>query len=189
MDRTLAALTAILAMASLVGQYLDLPKGGSLWLMLAFFTVLTNAVLAATSLARALGVRIGPRWALTLTASILIVAAIYHLILARLWAPQGLAWWADQGLHSAVPLVWTAWWLAFADKRLRPADVFPSLVWPVLYCLYALVRGSMTGFWPYPFLDGAHLSAAQIAWNILGLTVIFAAVSGLLIRLGQRLSR
>ena len=106
--------------------------------------------------------------------SILMVGVIYHLILARLWASQGLAYWADQGLHTAVPLATLGWWLAFAPKDIRLRDLPFWLIWPLAYSLYSLIRGAVTGFWPYPFFDLPALGPLRLCVNIAGLVLAFS---------------
>lgn len=144
-----------------------------LWLMAAFFTILTNLILAGAMLAVAKGWKISGSQAAGLLLSILVVGLIYHLILADLWAPAGMAWWADQGLHSGTPIAMLLWWLAFADKDIHPRDVPKWLIWPVLYASYALIRGAVTGFWPYPFLDADKLGLPHLTLNMAVLVGVF----------------
>jgi hypothetical protein len=176
--RRLSALAiGFLALWALRTQFdtldMGLATGQKLWLMAGFFTILTNLGVAAAMLAVAKGWKISGSQAAGLVLSILVVALIYHLILADLWAPQGLAWWADQGLHSGVPLAMLVWWLTFADMRISPRDVPKWLVWPLAYAGYALIRGAATGFWPYPFLDAATLGLPRLALNITVLVALF----------------
>lgn len=170
-----------------------LPGAGAvpevLWRMAGFFTILTNLALAAHMAAVAMGWRIGASRAAGLLLSILMVGIVYHLILARLWSPQGLAWWADQGLHTATPLGMALWWAIFAPKGLGWRDLPHWLAWPLAYCAYALVRGAATGFWPYPFLNADVLGWTAVAVNVLGMLVAFAALGALILRVAGRLGR
>lgn len=153
-----------------------LPAGQKLWLMAGFFTILTNLGAAGMMLAVAKGWKISGSQAAGLVLSITVVGLVYHLILADLWAPEGLAWWADQGLHTGVPLAVLVWWLTFADMRISPRDVPKWLVWPLAYAGYALIRGAVTGFWPYPFLDADALGVAKLALNIAVLVAVFGVL-------------
>ena len=102
--RLTAFALAILGLASLRAQFDALPNipdaAQRIWAMVAFFTILTNALLTAHLLA------ITNRWQISavrgasLLLSIVMVGLIYHGLLSDLWAPTGLGWWADQGLHS-----------------------------------------------------------------------------------------
>ncbi|GHD98593.1 hypothetical protein U879_12390 [Defluviimonas sp. 20V17] len=196
MHRFLPAVIAVLALAALVAQFLvssDLMgspgSGAVLWRMAGYFTILTNLLVLITfALAAVDDRRIGAGWSGGLTLWILVVGAVYHAVLAALWQPKGLAWWADQGLHTAVPVLVLLWWLWLADKRgLRPRHATLWLIWPLVYCAYALTRGAFSGFYPYPFLDVARLGPAMVALNVAGLIVAFALGGLALVALARRL--
>lgn len=182
MRQFIAALITVIALLSLVAQYLvsetlmGLPGWSAvLWRMAGYFTVLTNVLVAATFLK----ISLLPRrtkavWNAGLTLWICAVGAVYHVILADIWQPEGLAWWADQGLHTVVPILVLIWWLTLDDKaELRSQHALLWLIWPLLYCVYALIRGGATGFYPYPFVDVATLGIGQVVTNIAGLVLAF----------------
>ncbi|MFN3971589.1 MAG: Pr6Pr family membrane protein [Gemmobacter sp.] len=148
----------------------------TLWLMAGYFTILTNLLLAGHMAAVAMGWRIGASRAAGMLLSILVVGIVYHAVLAGLWAPQGMAWWADQGLHSAAPLGMLVWWWVFAPKGVGWRDLPTWLVWPLAYCGYALLRGALTGFWPYPFLDAGVLGWPVVAAHVAGMVAGFAVL-------------
>ena len=179
--RLCALIIAALSLAALGAQYNVLPYADGamtvaqrLWTLAGYFTVLTNALIAGHMLAIAIGWQISPSRAAGLVVSICLVGIVYHFVLAQLWNPVGLAWWANQGLHTAVPAATLAWWLAFAPKRVTLHNLPTWLIWPLIYCVYALTRGGLTGFWAYPFLDVDQLGGRQVAANIAGLIVAFA---------------
>ncbi len=191
-SRAFAAAVSILSIGALLLQYrvaLDAPlrpPGIPVWWWLGgYFTILTNLGVAVILARVALGGRITARLAAGLVLSILVVGIVYHLILARLWAPQGLAWWADQGLHTADPVLAFLWWLAFADKRLSLSDLPWWLAWPGTYAVYALTRGALTGFWPYPFLDADALGWTLTSVNVAAMVLAFAAMGLLLLGIAR----
>lgn len=93
---------------------------------------------------------------------------VYHLILTQFGTPVGLAWWADQALHTATPLATLLWWIAYAPKWPMPwRNAVLSLSWPLIYVIYALIRGAFTGIYPYPFIDLNALSYGQLLKNTL----------------------
>lgn len=154
--------------------------GTTLWRMAGYFTVLTNLLVALHFSAVAGGWRVPGRRVAGMVLWIGLVGAVYHAVLARLWAPQGLAWWADQGLHTVVPVLAGLWWLAFCPRwQPRAADVAGWVLWPMVYAGYAVVRGTLTGFWPYPFLDPGLHGALGVALNIAGLALAFALAGAL----------
>lgn len=180
--RLTALFIAIVAIAALLAQGTvtsRLPHIAQLteviWVMAAFFTVLVNLAVAISFARVAWSGRMGTAgWNGGLLLWIGTVGLIYHTVLAGIWAPQGLAWWADQGLHTAAPLLTLIWWLAFAPKS--PLNLWHPWRWaavPLLYCAYALVRGQLTGIYAYPFIDVTAVGATRAAMNIAGLTLGF----------------
>jgi hypothetical protein len=109
------------------------------------------------------------------TLAIIGVGVLYHALLARLFSHTGLAWWVDQGLHTAVPLAVALWWLTFLRQG-WPALLPVWLAWPTVYVAYALGRGALTGFWPYPFLDADKLGWPAVLLVLPGLFAAFAAL-------------
>ncbi len=181
--RSLAAVVAFTALGALVLQFRvaegapTRPAGTTVWWWLAgYFTILTNLGVAVLMGVVAFGYRLSARVQGGLVLSIVMVATVYHALLARLWVPQGLAWWADQGLHTAVPLLVLGWWLGFGDRRVTLGDLPAWLLWPAVYAGYALIRGRLTGFWPYPFLDAGALGWTRVALNTGGMVLAFAAL-------------
>ncbi|MAM63646.1 Pr6Pr family membrane protein [Maritimibacter sp. UBA3975] len=174
---TLIALATFAALAMQVVVTYRLTGGAlsTVWVILGYFTVLTNLLVFATFARMALAGRmLSASWLGGLTLWIAIVGVVYHTLLANIWEPQGLALWADQGLHTLTPLLTLAFWVAFAPKAaLTWMDAVRWLSWPLIYTIYALIRGMFTGRYPYPFIDLTVLSPGQVAVNSVGLSVAF----------------
>ena len=195
MSRMFALLIGTLALASLRGEFDTLPDPmafwpvqDKLWFMAGYFTILTNLGVAGLMFAVARGWRMPARVAAGMVVAVVMVGLVYHLLLARLWAPEGLVWWANQGLHTGVPVAVSLWWWGFAGKEIGGRDVPGMLVWPGVYDVYAVGRGYVSHVWPYPFLDGDALGVVRLALNIGGLSVAFAALAAgvtLVARLGR----
>ena len=102
----------------------------------------------------------------------------------------GLALWADQGLHSATPLLTLLFWLVFAPKAPLPWKMaLYWLAWPLIYVTYALIRGSFTKVYPYPFIDLNALSIGQFAMNAIGLCIAFFLAGIVLIGIARGIAR
>jgi hypothetical protein len=193
MMRIGAAVVALAALVSLGAQWMvsnGLMAGEGqwpvLWRMLGYFTVLANLATLALLGSAAISGRIDAKTAAAITVVMAVVGIGYHALLAGIWAHQGLAWWADQGLHTAVPVLAAMWWVAFAPKAgLVGRDAFKWLVWPIGYAAYALLRGSVSGFYPYPFLDVSKLGLAQSLLNIGVLGLCFVMLGLLLIGIAR----
>lgn len=161
------------------------------WALAQYFTILTNTLVLLVFAFMAVsgrGLGAGPLAAVTLWAAL--VGLVYHLLLADAWAPQGAAWWADQGLHTVMPLAVFTWWSAFAPMRgLRGTGPVVWLVWPLIYTAYAMTRGVVEGGYPYFFLDLEQFGAVDVMRNIAALAVALLIGGYLLLGLGYLLRR
>lgn len=190
----LAALSVFVVAALSLRMQFDasraLPGSGSaadtLWRLAGYFTILTNLLVALMTALVALRWRVPGGLAYAAVLAIVMVGLVYHTLLAGLNDPQDLAWWADQGLHMAVPLLMLGWWLMFAPAP-RWQALISGMIWPMVYLIYALLRGGVTGFWPYPFLDAARLGWGGVALNSAGMVLAFTGVGTVLIALKRRL--
>ncbi|WP_340587404.1 Pr6Pr family membrane protein [Erythrobacter alti] len=177
--RLLAGLIVLIAVGSVLLQLaLNLRSGGSviegIWILARYFTILTNLLVAVVFATIAIGRAVSPRMLLASVAAIAGVGLVYHALLAHLYVQVGLEIVADQGVHTAVPALSVAWFIAFAPTQaLRWRDTLFVMIWPTLYCVYALVRGAASGIYPYPFVDATVLEPGQMAINIAGLTLFF----------------
>lgn len=191
--RSGAAIVALVAAISLIAQWVvstRLMAGEGqfavIWRMLAYFTVLGNVATLLLMLQVAISGRISAQTAAAITTVMAVIGIGYHALLAGIWAQQGLAWWADQGLHTAVPVAMVLWWFGLAPKAgLVGRDALAWLIWPLAYAAYALLRGQVSGFYPYPFMDATALGMAQSLVNIAGLALAFLALALLLIGLAR----
>lgn len=182
MTRRITALFLVLAvLASLALQFwlngakpgLE-PWGIRTWDLLRYFTILTCSLVAVLMASEASGRPVTGNWHATAVLNILMVMVIFQIVLAPPEPPKGLDWWPDFGFHVAVPILTFLWWLVWGPKPLRLADLPRWLLWPVAFCIYALIRGGIEGKYPYFFLDIGQFGAGQVALNIAGLVLVFA---------------
>lgn len=182
-QRTLAVAIVFVALGSLrlvFDHYATVPAVEAPWLrvwfLAGYLTVLTTVLAAVAMTAVALKWRIAGWQAASLLVSVLMVGSIYHLFLASALNPQGLHWWGTQGMHTGLPVLVTLWWVLHAPKDIRPAQAPLFVAWPVLYTAYALIRGALTGFWPYPFMDVATLGLIRVLANLILIGLVFTGV-------------
>jgi hypothetical protein len=97
-----------------------------------------------------------------------------------------MGWWADHGLHTAVPVALVVWWLVHAPKRrLGYVDLPLFVLWPSIYAAYALWRGARDGVYPYPFIDLSAIAAGAAALNMAGLMAVFLLGGVAMIGIGR----
>ena len=158
-----------------------------LWMYLAFFTVLTNLLVAVTLIAPLLAPRTywgvlaaRPETINGVSVNILLVGIAYNVLLRNTWSPQGAQWLADELLHDVVPLLFAGYAWVLSQERI--GAFVPRLawaLWPVAFFVYALVRGALSGFYPYPFINVAHLGYGGVLVNAIGILVGYFVLSAL----------
>jgi hypothetical protein len=83
--------------------------------------------------------------------------------------------WDNIVLHYIMPVVMLVDWLINKPKyTIRFKQALIWLVYPIVYVAYSLVRGSLVGWYPYPFLNPATKGYTGIlltSIGILGLTL------------------
>ena len=125
-----------------------------------------------------------------LTVYIVIVGLIYNIILRSLWSPEGLQKIVDEILHSLVPVLVLICWLVFAAKnKLEWKQILTWLIYPFAYIIYILLRGSVSGFYPYPFINTTELGLNKVLVNSAGIAVVFALVSFIFVAIGKSLAK
>lgn len=160
------------------------PVSAGVWRFFAFFTILTNLLVAVTTFGLAFGGRLAPDHAIVtgVTKNILIVGVVYHFLLASLWSPQGTQYLVDVLLHYVVPFSMLGYWLVLQPKGgLTWREALWWLAYPVAYLVYALARGAVDGFYPYPFIDVATIGLERVLMNAMGLLVGFAVLGQLFV--------
>ncbi len=192
--RITAGLIGAMGLAAILAQLgLRLGRGQelltALWSMAGFFTILTNALMAATMLRIAVtGQRLSFGWMSMVTLSMIMVGLVYHGLLAHLVAFTGLRWWVDQALHSILPALMLWFWLMETTRHEpRTGQPLTWLIWPVLYAVYAIARGWLSGRYPYPFLNPDRIGWAAVGMNMAGLLVAFAALAYALHIIGRQM--
>jgi hypothetical protein len=192
--KLLAAAAALVGWAGLALQLFlmvgNLGAGPALWRYVGFFTILTNLGAAAVATAVALDTRsvlAGARARLMAATSIIMVGIVYSVALRSMWSPTGLQKVADVLLHDAAPLLWALLWLVGTHARRAWRDVGWVLLPPLIYCIYALARGAIDGWYAYWFLDPAQQSQGELAVSIFVLLLAFSVLAVLLVAVDRSL--
>ncbi|MGB0907473.1 MAG: Pr6Pr family membrane protein [Maricaulaceae bacterium] len=197
-------ISACVTWASIILQYLVLLQvsalGGVMKITLtylSYFTVVTNIFvglaftapfLKTESRLRKIFIRPAVRAAITLY--ITIVMIVYWTVLAAIHETNGLGALANYGLHLIVPLLFLIDWFVFTPKRnLRFSDLPLWVVYPLLYGVYTLLRGQVTGTYPYPFLDLSVLGWRHVLLNMCGFVMVYLIGGAVFITLGRKLPK
>ncbi len=163
----------------------------------SYFTILTN--LLVTVCCTVLLFVPNSKWGnffskqQTLTAIvvyIVIVGLIYNIILRSTWQPKGMQLVIDELLHSVIPLLFLIYWLVFVGKnQLKWRNILPWLIYPFAYIVFVLIRGSASGFYPYPFINTMHLGLNKVLVNSVGIALVFIIVSLAFVAYGKAMNK
>lgn len=198
------ALGALLTWTAILVQYVVLLEEGTFggfahttFTYLGYFTILTNILvgfafttpfLAPENKLRQIFERQAVRAAIALY--ILVVMVVYWSALASIHHPVGISAIANYGLHLVIPVLYLLDWLLFAPKGSMAWRSIPFWVaYPFIYGIYTMIRGAVTGVYPYPFLNVTELGIGQVVVNMSGFTVFYAIGAAVFIGVGRVLSR
>lgn len=165
--------------------------------LFSFFTVQSNLlVLVAAVLLAARGTlgRVGRVVYLDALLGIVVTGAAFSFILDPNLELRGEAAVVTALFHNVSPVLMVLGWLLWGPRRQWTwRTIAWAFVWPVAWLAGTFIRGAITGWYPYAFLDvgrvgfGAALTGAAIviAFALL-LTVVVAAVDRRLPRIPDR---
>lgn len=204
--RYFALIAGIIGAATLLAQFaltlaLSLAAGrgviASIVFFFSFFTILSNALavlcLAAmgfTGVSRLLTFFRSSSVQTAVALYMLVVAVIYIAILEALWSPEGLTRVLDRLLHYVMPALFLIHWALFVPKgRLSYADMAKWLVFPFFYAAYVMIRGALTGEYPYPIMDAAALGYPAALRNISFILILFVFLGVAFVNIDRRIAR
>jgi hypothetical protein len=167
--------------------------GSGLMVFLSYFTVLTNLLICVSlTLSLMASSTSSDKWfsrpsvVAGIATSIAFVGLSYYFLLRHTWNPQGAQLLADVSLHYVIPALYVLyWWFVPSKAALRWTHPLFWSLYPVVYLVYALIRGSIEGSYPYPFIDVARLGYGRTMLNSLALLCGFLALGFLFVALGR----
>lgn len=158
-----------------------------------YFTILTNIMVAlcfSALLVKRNNFFRKPTTQTAVTAYIFLVALVYNTVLRGVVKPEGFNRVVDELLHVVMPIIFIVYWFIYTDKRsLQWKHIFPWLLYPLVYIIYTLIRGSFVHFYPYPFLNVDQLGYQSVLINCIWVSFAFLAFSLLFIAIGKGMSK
>lgn len=178
--RLFLAITGAVAIATQLTASIE--SGRNLVNFFSFFTIESN-ILAIILLVLVGFKQQGSRLAVfrgAVTLYMTMTGVIYALLLSgNEVALQTTIPWVNAVLHYMLPAAILADWLLFPPSRgVNPRTVFWWLAYPLAYVIYSLVRGHVTGWYPYPFLNATEHDLATV--------IAMSAIIAVFVSLGAR---
>jgi hypothetical protein len=155
----------------------------------SFFTNLSNLFAACIFLMGARGyaapgcAKLFDELRLMAATNMMVVGIVFSVLLRG--ADLGsLLPWVNWIVHYLMPIVVILDWIVAPPRRaLGRREYLMTLVVPALYLAYVLIRGSVVGWYPYPFLNPANVGGYS------GVVVYAAGVAAVFLLGGWGLSR
>jgi hypothetical protein len=118
---------------------------------------------------------------------IFIVSLVYNVALRGIVTLSGLAWAVDNMLHVAVPMLYLLFWFFYKAKgTLQWKDGIYWAIFPLCYLFYSLIRGAVTQWYPYPFLNAAKFGYPTVMINISVMLAVYLIAGFILIAITRR---
>lgn len=184
---------ALLALAAIVVQLVDLAANGTLNVVnyFSYFTIQSNLigvavfVFGATRRAYRSPRLDQARGAATTYLTITFV--VFSLLLAGTDVDTAIPW-VNTVLHEIFPVaVMVDWLLDPPARRITAQQAVTWLIYPIAWTGYSLIRGGLTGRYPYPFLDPANGGYGTVTVYVVGIFVLGLVVIGAVAAAGNAL--
>lgn len=190
-----ASILALLAWFCVVLQFYVSPH--NFITVISYFTILCNSLIAISLTFSTffhktrLGIFFSSLSVKTAVALyIFIVFVVYNTVLRGIWKPTGWQLFLDNMLHVAIPILYILYWLFFVTKgELNWKNGFYWLIFPLVYLIYSLIRGTIVYWYPYPFLNASKLGYGQVSINILIMLLVFLVSGSALIAINNKFER
>ncbi|MFM0737365.1 Pr6Pr family membrane protein [Paraburkholderia xenovorans] len=94
------------------------------------------------------------------------VGIAYNLLLRGLWTLTAYRLLLNESLHSVLPMLAALYWVLFVPRfHLTLRHCLLWLVYPVGYLVITFWRGSLSDFYPYPFINVDMLGVRHVVVN------------------------
>lgn len=120
---------------------------------------------------------------------ITMVGLAYHILLSETNNPQGLEWFTDLLLHYINPVLYLVWWAWLAPKDILPfREALRWMIFPAVYFLFSLIKGFITDWYPYPFVNVTELGYPAVLTTSAVLMAIYLIIGLVFTVLCRRLA-
>ena len=161
------------------------------WNLFSYFTMLSNLIAAGVFVIAAVTIirkkPFGDWFRLVRGGAVLymLVTGIVYTVLLKdnPDASAALAFdWKNFILHQFGPIFIAIWWLLWPSaKPIKASEAWWWLSFPIVWIIYTLIRASITGWYPYPFLNPELVGGwGGVCVYILGITAFFVVLAQLL---------
>lgn len=146
--------------------------------VLCFFTIQSNLIVCVVSAMLFLSINRSSRGfvvaQLTGLVCIIVAGTVYYLLLAGEEELTGLAVITNFVVHTSAPIMFTIGWLLFVEHgQTTWRSVKFALVFPISWAIFAMARGALIHYYPYPFMNVGDLGYTTALLNMFVVTLFF----------------
>lgn len=175
-------IAALVTQAVLTSQPSAVPLGTRYLRLVSYFTIQSNVLIAIAAVGLALApARDGALWRVVRLDGLVGISVTGVVYTTVLRAEDHLHGWAaatDAVFHYAVPLASVLGWLMFGPRpRCDARTVVWSLVWPLAWLAYTLLHGSVSHWYPYPFIDAGVHGYGRVLLNALAVAAVLTVMA------------
>ena len=155
----------------------------------SYFTIQSNVLISAALIGAAMGVtsKLFDYFRLVATVNIVIVGVGFAVLLSGLENTVfTVVAWDNIVLHYVVPFFAAMDILIYKPTHFPKFPYISLLAYPLLYLAYTFVRGSITNWYPYPFLDPNKSTLPERAISVVGLLLLGVLITRLLHKLHKK---
>jgi len=161
---------------------------------LAFFTIQSNLLVGVASLLLALRLnRSSSAFAVLRLAGLVAISVtgiVFHAVLAQTLDLKNWDALGNELVHTVVPVMAVVGWLLVGPRGLASARVaWLTLIFPVLWLTFTLIRGAIAHWYPYPFIDVTQLGYLRAGVNCVWVAVLMLGLAAGATVLDSRLGR
>lgn len=129
------------------------------------------------------------------TSWLLVTGLGFILLLSAIYHPEGIKMISNISLHYVTPTLMLIYFF-FSENKVKIKKTLSLLFisYPLAYCIISLIRGGITGFYPYWFLNPtiAYPEGVGSLLNVLlifiGVAIIFTGIGYLLLWLHKKIN-
>jgi hypothetical protein len=112
---------------------------------------------------------------------ILVIGVGFHFLISKFWEPEGILLWGSNICHYITPIL-----MLIDCALLKPSIKIKFkhtvlwLIYPIAYALFVIIKGSLTGHYPYFFLHVGDLGIVRVLINIIGFLCVYLILGNLI---------
>jgi hypothetical protein len=158
------------------------PAAARLFNTLAFFTIQSNLLVGVAALLLAIRLERSSLWfsvvRLSGLTAITVTGIVFHAVLAQTLDLKNWAVAGNELVHTVVPVMAVVGWLILGPRGLVSKRVaWLSLIFPVCWLAFTLIRGAIAHWYPYPFIDVTQLGYGGAAVNCIWVALLMLGLA------------